>query len=83
MDVVGGRAGRCAAIARSTPSIRGVGVEHGDEGIRTLLCAVGRDMAIARDPEFDEVRRDEPFDGDYETRRTAWVEGRLDDRHEG
>lgn len=49
----------------------------------TLLCAGGRDVTVAQDPGFDEVRRYEPFDGDYEARRTAWVEGRLDERHEG
>ena len=49
----------------------------------TLLCAGGHDGTVDQDPGFDEVRRDEPFDGDYEARRTAWVEGRLDERHEG
>ncbi len=32
---------------------------------------------------FNEVQRDEPFDNDFRSRRRAWVEGKLDDRHAG
>jgi broad specificity phosphatase PhoE len=50
----------------------------------TLLCAAGgRNVAIAQDPGFDEVHRDEPFDDQYEARRLAWVAGHLDERHAG
>jgi broad specificity phosphatase PhoE len=49
----------------------------------TLLCAGEGTVAIVKDRDFDEVRRDEPFDGDYRARRLAWVEGDLDKRHAG
>jgi broad specificity phosphatase PhoE len=50
----------------------------------TLVAAGPRDAgAIARDARFGEVRRSEPYDVDFRTRRRAWVEGRLDERHAG
>jgi broad specificity phosphatase PhoE len=51
---------------------------------QTLECLAGDDQReILRDERLDEVRRHEPFDDDFRSRRRAWVEGRLDDRHEG
>jgi broad specificity phosphatase PhoE len=49
----------------------------------TLACAREGARTIARDPGFDEVRRDEPFEDGFRARRRAWVEGELDDRHAG
>ncbi len=49
----------------------------------TLLYAGHRRIHVQKDPRFDEVRRDEPFDHDFKIRRLAWVEGRLDERHTG
>ena len=49
----------------------------------TLLCAAHSSVAVTQDSRFDEVRRDEPFDDDFKSRRRAWVEGRLDARHSG
>ena len=40
-------------------------------------------MAIVRDERLNQVKRDEPFDDDFRSRRRAWVEGRLDARHTG
>lgn len=52
------------------------------KAIETLECLSPRECgAILRDERFNEVRRDEPFDGDFRSRRRAWVEGKLDDRH--
>jgi len=49
----------------------------------TLRCAADPDIAVALDAGFDEVHREEAFDPDFRARRLAWVEGRLDERHEG
>lgn len=40
----------------------------------TLFCAGHSGIAVAQDRRFDEVRRDEPFDSDSNTRRRAWVQ---------
>lgn len=39
--------------------------------------------AVRVDPRLGEVRRKEPFAGDFRERRLAYVSGRLDDRHVG
>lgn len=49
----------------------------------TLLYAGGSSVRVDQDPRFDEVGRDEPFDSEFKTRRRAWVEGHLDERHAG
>jgi broad specificity phosphatase PhoE len=49
----------------------------------TLLCAGDGNVAILQNPGFDEVRREEPFDDGYRSRRLAWVEGHHDERHAG
>ncbi len=49
----------------------------------TLFYAGHSGIAVAQDRRFDEVRRDEPFDSDSNTRRRAWVQGRLDEGHAG
>lgn len=49
----------------------------------TLACAGGEGAHIAQHDGFDEVGRNEPFDDGYLSRRLAWVEGRLDERHSG
>lgn len=51
------------------------------KALETLLYAGPSRMAVTKDPGFDEVRREEPFDDDFKSRRRAWVESRLDDRH--
>jgi broad specificity phosphatase PhoE len=49
---------------------------------QTLQCA-GPSVRVLQDARFDEVRRVEPFDYDFRTRRRAWVEGRLGEWHRG
>lgn len=49
----------------------------------TLLYAGHSSIAVTKDPGFDEVRREEPFDDDFKARRRAWVDARFDDRHSG
>ncbi|MFZ2503885.1 MAG: histidine phosphatase family protein [Nocardioides sp.] len=49
----------------------------------TLLYVGHSSVTVRQDSRFDEVRRNEPFDDDFKTRRRAWVEGRLDVRHSG
>lgn len=78
-------AGRIAAaeLAARLPSY-GVWMSSTEtKAYETLSYAAGPDLAIAQDPGFDEVRRDEPFDEGFRARRRAWVEGRLDERHAG
>ena len=54
------------------------------KALETLQCLTLTEHGpILQDTRFDEVRRDEPFDGDFRSRRRAWVEGRLDARHAG
>jgi broad specificity phosphatase PhoE len=50
---------------------------------QTLQCARPGSVAVSQEARFDEVRRVEPFDDDARTRRRAWVDGRLDERHRG
>jgi len=54
------------------------------KALETLQCArPDESVPVSQDDRFDEVRRIEPFDDDVVTRRRAWVDGRLDDRHRG
>jgi broad specificity phosphatase PhoE len=54
------------------------------KALETLQClAPDGHRPILRDPRFDEVQRDEPFDDEFPSRRRAWVEGELDARHAG
>ena len=49
----------------------------------TLLEASPEAVTIGQEERFGEVLRVEPFDDAVRERRRAWVEGRLDARHEG
>lgn len=52
------------------------------KALQTLQCLrPGRQDTMLQDGRFNEVQRDEPFDGDFRSRRLAWVEGKLDGRH--
>lgn len=52
------------------------------KAVQTLQClSPQRQGTIIEDGRFNEVRREEPFDGDFRSRRLAWVEGKLDGRH--
>ncbi|GAB3578506.1 histidine phosphatase family protein [Calidifontibacter terrae] len=50
---------------------------------RDTLRLAAPTARIEQDPDFGEVRRDEPFAGDFRARRAAWIVGDLDDRHRG
>jgi len=80
-------AGRRAAerLRHRLPSETGIWVASQElKAYQTLQClAVGAERSILRDERLDEVRRDEPFDDDFRSRRQAWVEDRLDARHDG
>lgn len=51
------------------------------KAVETLQCLSPQPAAIMQDPRFNEVRRQDPFDEDFMSRRRAWIEGELDRRH--
>ena len=79
-------AGRIAAAGLNgqLPSTAFLTSSREVKAIETLSLAAGVDpAAIHQHDHFGEVHRPaEPFDDDHRARRRAWVEGRLDARHE-
>lgn len=78
----------CAAAAALGARLPGAAVwvsSTEQKAVETLAHARGdREGDLLADPRFGEVRRPgEPFGGDFRERRRAWVEGRLDARHDG
>lgn len=54
------------------------------KAVETLECLCPHTIRrVAQDARFNEVVRVEPFDDAFRSRRRAWVEGELDERHVG
>jgi broad specificity phosphatase PhoE len=80
------RAGRSAALElRDRLPARDVWLASTEvKAVETLTRArTHAGIVIRQDTRFDEVSRTEAFDDDFRARRRAWVEGHLDQRHEG
>jgi len=73
--------GVAAARALELPAGARILASNERKAIETVEIASGTTAIV--DPDFGEVRRDEPFGDDFRQRRRAWIRGDRDDRHTG
>lgn len=73
-------AGIAAARALEVPQEARMLASNERKAIETVTQA-SRGAQVTTDAGFGEVRRVEPFGGDFRERRHAWVSGRCDERH--